>query len=194
MRGLLVLHKRDWLSPKAGAFEFLLHELLRRAAARGNYVAWVAKRAGLNPFGTRMRPTEIRDGIQILRLGVGPLHRVALKTFLARLAQNPGMYQRLDVVLNCVWGKPLQIQEWTDLPELPLVVQLHRGIRISQEAAGPVIAVGPEAGRALLAAGLPDKRLVQVPFIANQPAKGQYDYEKTVELLLGAIKETCAKE
>ena len=188
MRGLLVLHRCDWLAPRAGAFEVFLHEVLRRVAVRGNYVAWVSARAGLNPFGKRLRNTEVSEDIQIVRLGIEPLYPFSVRTFLSGLTRNRGMFERFDVVVNCVCAKPLPVSDWIELPELPVVLRLPRGMRVSDETAGPVVALGPAVSRSLVSAGLAENRLVEIPFAGEQAC----DYESAVDLLLGAIEDTCS--
>ena len=168
MKRILIFCVRDWLNPKAGAVEHYTHEVFRRVAGEGNYVAWVAHNYAVSPFSkTRPPRMEIVDGIQIARLGIRPLYRTVVRLLLSRLARAAKISTRFDVFVDCVDGYPLPLAQLSgdaDVPVLPLVFHLARKVRVSADPPGPVVAASREAREELHRAGMPDSAVVHAPW------------------------------
>jgi len=161
MKGILVFSRRDWLHPKAGALEHYVHQVFSRIAAQGNYVAVVCQR---HPIRRPRRPqTERVDQIQIARLGGPLLHGVLLGMFLSRLDKQKGLMSRLDVVVDCVSGKPLAVADRVGVPAMPLVFKLDRRVYVSDTPPGPMVAATEQAHDQLQRRGLPENFVVYAP-------------------------------
>ena len=161
MKGIVVFCRRDWLHPKAGPIEHYVHQVFSRIAAQGNYVAVVCQRHPL--LGPRRPQTEHVDQIQIARLGSPLLHGVLVGMFLSRLGREEDLMSRLDVVVDCVSGKPLPVAEHVDVPVVPLVFKLGRRVRVSHTPPGPLVAATQQARDQLQQRGLLEKFVVYAP-------------------------------
>lgn len=161
MLRIALFHSRDWLHPKAGAVEDYLHQVFRRIALQGHYVAWVAAGTG--------RPAQVADGIQ--RVGAGPpaLYGITAGMLLSRLRTRPGGTPQFDVVVEAVTGKPLALGGVTDCPVVPVVFHLARRTQPSTDPPGPVIVPTEAARRDLARRGVPEAFLVRALFgVASQ--------------------------
>jgi len=162
MKGVLVFCRRDWLHPKAGPIEHYVHQVFSRIAAQGNYVAVVCQR---HPILRPRRPqTERVDQIQIARLGSPLLHGVLVGMFLSRLGREEGLMSRLDVVVDCVSGKPLPVANHVDVPVVPVVFKLGRRVRVSDTPPGPMVAATEQARDQLQRRGLSENFVVYAPY------------------------------
>lgn len=162
MKGILVFCRRDWLHPKAGPIEHYVHQVFSRIAAQGNYVAVVCQR---HPILSPRRPqTERLDEIQIARLGSPLLHGVLVGMFLSRLDREEGLMSRLDVVVDCVSGKPLPVADHVDVPVVPVVFKLGRRVRVSDTPPGPMVAATEQARDQLQRRGLSENFVVYAPY------------------------------
>lgn len=168
MRKILLFCKYDWLDRRAGPIEQYIYEVFRRIAGEGNLVTWVAHRPLARE--TRRRPRiENVENVQMVRLGYAPFYRFMMGLFLSRLAVTGKIAQQYDVIVDCVAGKPLEIDKHTQLPVLPIVFHLDRGLRAIEDLAGPLIAVNERACGELCDSGVPPKAIVRAAFGVDMP-------------------------
>jgi hypothetical protein len=165
MERILVFCARDWLHPKAGWVEHYVREVFSRIAALGNHVVWVSHSFRFLASRTRRPPEmEMRDKIQIARVGARMLYRMMTGMFLSRLGSRTNPATRFDVVIDCVTAYPLPLAEHTDTPIIPLVFDLNTKVRAKADPPGPIIAASEKARRLLLVAGMAPDFVVRAPY------------------------------
>ena len=165
MKGFLILCSRDWLHPKSGAVEHYVHEVFSRVARRGYYVAWVSHQHFVPGSGAKpSRKPGLADGIQIARLGFRAFYRTTATLFVSRMMKSGMLADKFEAVIDCVNGRPLSFDNVSDVPVMPLVFRLRRGIKASEAPPGPVIAATATAHHQLAAAGLPEEYIVRAPY------------------------------
>lgn len=168
MKRILVLSPRDWLHPRAGAFEHYLREVFTRIALAGNYVAlYCCNYRPDSPFGRKAAQLQIVDGVQIARLGSYPFYRMLVSMVLRRLCRNGGKLGPFDVIVDCINGTPLPIADYVATPVVPLVFRLGAGITADPEPPGPIVAVGENARCDLVRAGVMDDFIMSAPYAAD---------------------------
>ena len=168
MKRILVLCQRDWLNPRAGLIENYVRELFSRIARAGHHVAVISQNFPVLSLGKTRRPSVERlDHIQVARLGVPPLYRLMLGLLLSRARKMGKLVGHFDAVIDCVNGRPFPVSDYIDMPVVPLVFKLDRGIKASKDVPGPVIAPTLQARDDLTRAGFPAGHIVQAPYAVD---------------------------
>lgn len=169
MRGMfkmLVLCSRDWLHPKAGPVERYVYEVFSRMAAQGHRVMWVSHHYPVFALADKgAQRVETVDGIHIARLGFRAFYRKMVNMLILRMLMSKKL--DYDIVVDCVTRRPLSLDAVTHIPIVPLVFDLHRRVRASEDPPGPVIATSTAARRRLCDAGLPESFIVRAPFAVD---------------------------
>ena len=163
MLRILLLHSRDWLNPLAGPNEDYLHQVFKRIANRGHYVAWVAA-TSRGDSGHHPKSVQIIDGIQLARIGRPVLYRLLTGMLLPRLRHSAAFPSDFDAVVEAITGKPLSLADKIDWPVFPLVFRLSRSLHPSSEPPGPILAATEGIRRELTARGVPESFIVRAPF------------------------------
>ena len=157
---ILVMHSRDWLGSNPSFVERSIHEILKRIAAQGHYVAWLCgRRAALTR--QRLGEVEVVDGIRLARLGPEFLHRPFARLFLDRLAKSGPC--PFDIVLTCAAGQMVSVTSPLNVPVLPWVFSLTKRVTVLKNPAGPVLATTQRGASQLRALGVPPGHIVFVP-------------------------------
>lgn len=181
MKRILLFCRRDWLVSTTDRAACYAHEVFSRIGAKGNYVAWVAHR----PFsltGRRSFPRiEQADHIQIARLGPAILYPKMTSMFLNRLQRKKPVSAHYDIVVDFVQKRPLPLFEQVDIPVLPVIFGLAKGIHASADAPGPVIATNPSIRDHLEAAGFPKNLLINAFFPDEKSPQRQNPSETNTE-------------
>lgn len=181
MKRILVFCEREWNDPRAGSLEHYAHEVFRRVAQQGHYVAWVCRGRG-NALVTPARSVlEQMDGIQVARLPLPFMYRRMAQLFLRRFSKTVGTGPRavhgparstlsqFDAIVDCIDGRPLTIPENLDVPVVPVVHRLAPRVSASDEPPGPLVATNLAAREQLLQAGFPAKYIVLAPYGHDEP-------------------------
>ncbi|MBX7256559.1 MAG: hypothetical protein K1Y02_09375 [Candidatus Hydrogenedentes bacterium] len=187
---ILVMHPRDWTVKKPSYIERSIHEILKRIAAQGHYVAWLCgKRLTLRSGSVGVQELELVDGIHVARLGPMPLHRPLARLFLGRLAKSGSC--PFDVVLNCVAGRTLDVASHLQVPVLPWVFSVTAKTPAISDRMGPIIATTQLGASQLRELGVPPGHIVFAPVGVNgvDYERKRADTERRV-LVLGKFGES----
>ncbi len=182
---ILVLGCRDWSERRAGDVEHYACEVFRRIAESGHLVIWVC-------YGTargRIGRVFVSDNMQVMCLGPRILYRPAVGMLLSRLARSGKLSTQYDVMVDCVAGKPLPLGDTDDIPVLPMVFELGRGVCPSEDPPGPLVAATDSARRTLLSRGVPDELVVYAPAGTNNE---DASWDRTARRVLSTIERVVS--
>ena len=165
MKKALVFCAKDWRTPGAGWVERYCFQVFSRLARQGYQIFWVCQ----DNFGrllseSNKRGVETVDGIQVARLGLPMFHRPMTGMLLSRLANTHRLREQYDVIIDCVNGKPMRIPDNADIPVAPLVFNLSKGARISEDPPSPFVAASERARRRITGAGVSKENVVYAPY------------------------------
>ena len=124
---ILALNWRDPRNPEAGGAEVHLHEILKRAAAKGHSVTQVSQAVKGLP------PEEDIDGVRILRHGRRNTFNLSVKRF----ALSLDMASNFDLVIEDLCKIPFYSPSWSPVPVLTVVPHLF-GTTAYREVAFPL--------------------------------------------------------
>ena len=139
---------------------------------RDSYVAAACPGSGVATLRGAHAPTvEVVQNVQMVRMGAPASFRLYAETFVTRLAASGKLARLYDVVVDAIHTRPLALRRATrKTPVVPLVFGLRRGVHSEELGDGPVLVASADAEREASQAGVPEDRLVRVPFGAGWSA------------------------